>query len=85
MNLTIAVLAGTAIFLTAFDIYIIKKKGKPESISAHVIRFVYKHKKGFLTGLICGFIAGHLGWNMKSSDIYPNTECKEIILDKPTE
>ena len=43
MNETIALFVITAIVWIIFDIYIIKKKGKSESISAHVIRFIYKH------------------------------------------
>lgn len=80
MNLTILVLLSTFIFLLVFDVYIIMKKGKHESISAHVIRFYYENKKAFLIGIISGFILGHLFWSMKTEDVYNNTECitKEV-------
>lgn len=77
MNLTILVITLVAIFLIAFDVYIIAKKGKQESISAHVIR---GSKNYPLVVLLFGVLLGHLFWSMKTEDIYYNTEC--ITKDK---
>lgn len=79
MNLTSLVLLITAIVLIAYDFYIIIKKGKQESISAHVIR---GSKKYPLLVLCFGILLGHLFWSMNPSDIYYNTECKEIGKEK---
>ena len=76
MNLTILIILITAFFLIVFDVYIIAKKGKQESISAHVIRASYKYP---LIVLAFGMLLGHLFWSMKTEDIYYNTKCvKEV-------
>ena len=77
MNLTIMIIIATAIFLVIFDVYIIAKKGKQESISAHIIR---GSKKYPLLVLCFGILLGHLFWSMSTEDIYYNTEC--ITKDK---
>lgn len=78
MNLTILVLAITFFGLIIFDVYVILKKGKSESISAHIIRFTYKHRKGFFMGLITGVICGHLFWSMPTDSVYKNVKCIEV-------
>ena len=77
MNLTIMIIIATAIFLVIFDVYIIAKKGKQESISAHIIRGSFKYP---LVVLLFGMLLGHLFFNMTTEDIYYNTEC--ITKDK---
>tara|TARA_R110002096_G_scaffold34017_3_gene97567 strand:- start:3756 stop:3989 length:234 start_codon:yes stop_codon:yes gene_type:complete len=72
MNLTILIIIITVIFLIAFDVYIIAKKGKQESISAHIIR---GSKQYPLAVLLFGMLLGHLFFSMKTEDIYYNTEC----------
>jgi len=72
MNLTVLIIVTTAIFLAIFDVYIIAKKGKQESISAHIIR---GSKKYPLVVLLFGILLGHLFWSMNTEDIYYNTEC----------
>jgi hypothetical protein len=77
LNLTVLIISITTLFLIAFDIYIIAKKGKQESISAHIIR---GSKKYPLLVLCFGILLGHLFWSMSTEDIYYNTEC--ITKDK---
>ncbi len=72
MNITALIILITAVFLALFDVYIIAKKGKQESISAHIIR---GSKKYPLIVLCFGILLGHLFWSMKTEDIYYNTEC----------
>ena len=76
MNLTVLVLLVTAIFLAVYDVYIIVKKGKSESISAHVIRGSHKYP---LMVLLFGILLGHLFWSMKTDDIYTNVKCTEVL------
>ena len=78
MNLTVLVLICTAIFLIAYDVYIIAKSGKKESISAHVIR---GSKKYPLVVLLFGILLGHLFWSMQTEDIY-DVECRPISNTK---
>ncbi len=75
-------MSATALFMTVllvvivvFDIFIIAKKGKQESISAYIIRGSYKYP---LAVLLFGILLGHLFWSMKTEDIYYNTKC-EIV------
>jgi hypothetical protein len=72
MNLTITFMIAGVVIVALFDVYIILKKGKSESISAHVIRGSHKYP---LLVLLCGMVLGHLFWNMKTVDIYGKTEC----------
>lgn len=75
MNITSLILLITGLFLILFDVYIILKKGKYESISAHVIR---GSKKYPLLVLCFGIVLGHLFWSMDSFDSLP----KEILIEK---
>jgi hypothetical protein len=64
--------------IALFDVYIIYKNGKQESISAHIIR---GSKQYPLLVLIFGVVLGHLFWSMKTEDIYYNTKCVEVSKD----
>ena len=75
MTMTVLILIITALFLILFDVYIIIKKGKSESISAHVIRGSHKYP---LVVLLFGILLGHLFWSMKTEDIYPDVKCIKI-------
>jgi len=79
MNLTVGILLVVGIFLAIYDVYIIFKKGKHESISAHIIRGSYKYP---LVVLLFGILLGHLFWSMKTEDIYRNVECSVGRSDK---
>lgn len=72
MTITSIVLISAALFLALFDVYIIAKKGKQESLSAYIIR---GSKKYPLLVLLFGILLGHLFWSMQTEDIYYNTEC----------
>jgi hypothetical protein len=74
MNLTVLFLIIIAVSLALFDVYIIWKKGKQESISAHIIR---GSKKYPLLVLLFGIVLGHLFWSMNIEDIYYNTKCEK--------
>jgi len=52
--------------IAIFDIYIIAKKGKTESISAHLIRYAKKFPS---IPFLFGFVAGHLFWRMPDKDV----------------
>jgi predicted permease len=81
MNLTILFLVIVAAAMIIFDVFIIMKKGKAESISAHIIR---GSKKYPLIVLLFGIVLGHLFWSMKTEDIYPNVKCIESeVKDGP--
>ena len=77
MSMTVIILIATAIFLALYDVYIIMKEGKKESISAYVIR---GSKKYPLIVLLFGILLGHLFWNMNTLDIYD--DCKKDTYDK---
>jgi len=50
-----------------FDFYIILKKGRSESISAHTIRLAYKYPLiPFLLGVLCG----HFFWQMGDAGVW---------------
>lgn len=75
MNLTVMFLIIIALSLALFDVWIIYKKGKHESISAHIIR---GSKAYPLIVLLFGIVLGHLFWSMKTEDIYNNVKCEEV-------
>lgn len=80
MNLTIQVMLVIIFIIAVYDVWIIWKKGKYESISAHIIRI---SKKTPLVTLLCGIVLGHLFWSMDSFDYLPKEEivkrCKAYI------
>jgi len=71
MNLTIGFTVGIILVIAIYDIWVIWKKGKYESISAHVIRL---SKKMPLVVLLFGILLGHLFWSMDSFDYLPKEE-----------
>ena len=75
MNLTVLFIIIGVACVAAFDVYIIIKKGKQESISAHVIR---GSKKFPLLVLLLGIVLGHLFWNMPTESVELNTKCIKI-------
>ena len=75
MNLTLLIMIVAGAALIIFDIWVIAKRGKQESISAHVIR---GSKKYPLIVLAFGILLGHLFWSMPTESVYYNTECKQI-------
>lgn len=75
MNTTILFIFILVLLISVFDVWIIYKKGKTESISAHVIR---GSKKYPLLVLIFGIVLGHLFWSMRTDDVYKNIKCVEI-------
>ena len=65
MNLTVLFVITLVVLVAAFDVWIIAKKGKQESISAHIIRASHKYPMlPFLLGILCG----HLFWSMRTAD-----------------
>lgn len=72
MSLTVIFIIIVVIAIAIFDVYIIMKKGKQESISAYIIRGSHKYP---LMVLLLGIVLGHLFWSMKTEDIYYNTKC----------
>ena len=75
MNITLIFIISTIVIIAIFDVWVIWKKGKSESISAHLIRMT---KKMPLIAFLFGILTGHLLWSMKTDDIYPDVECKKI-------
>jgi len=75
MTITAIFIFSIIISVAVFDIVIIAKKGKQESISAYVIRASYKYP---LLVLITGIVLGHLFWSMKTQDWNPNIKCVEV-------
>ena len=75
MNLTLIFIFSVIGLVVAFDIYIIAKKGKSESVSAHIIRSGRKYP---LVVLITGILLGHLFWSMKTEDIYKDIDCVKV-------
>lgn len=71
MNKTIIFIITTIAIVALYDIWIIWKKGKFESISAHIIRL---SKKMPLVVLLFGIILGHLFWSMNSFDYMERSE-----------
>ena len=61
MNLTLMFIGILVVAIVVFDFYIIVKKGKTESISAHLIRLSYKYPS---IPFLLGFVCGHLFWRM---------------------
>lgn len=56
---------GLVLVITFYDFYIIKKKGKYNSISAFIIRWSKKYAS---IPFLLGFICGHLFWSMDTGE-----------------
>lgn len=65
MNITLSFIGIVVVAIAVFDVWIIAKKGKQESISAHIIRLSHQYPS---IPFLVGFVAGHLFWSMASSD-----------------
>lgn len=65
MNITVIFIFATILAIAAFDVAIILKKGKQESISAHIIRASKKYPS---IPFLIGFVCGHLFWSMSDLD-----------------
>ena len=76
MNTTILFIVIIVVVITIFDVVIIAKKGKHESVSAHIIR---GSKQYPLLVLIFGIVLGHLFWSMNTADVYNNVECVKVV------
>lgn len=80
MNLTVLFIILLAVVIAVYDVWVIAKKGKFESISAHIIR---GSKKYPLLVLCLGVVLGHLFWSMDTFDSLPKEEliqkCKGYI------
>ena len=74
---------GIALAIAIFDICLIRKKGKYESISAHFIRFYKPNKIMFFVLIGVGLVLGHLTWSMSTFDYLSKEEiiqkCKEVM------
>jgi hypothetical protein len=53
MNITIAFIIFLVVIIAVFDVWVIAKKGKQESISAHIIRLSHKHPSISIFTWIC--------------------------------
>ena len=67
MNLTLIFIFSTIVAIAVFDIWVIAKKGKQESISAHIIRASHKHPS---IPFIAGYVCGHLFWKMYDVSVW---------------
>ena len=65
MSWTSIFLIVAVVAIVIFDVYVIMKKGKAESISAYIIR---GSKKYPLLVLLTGIVLGHLFWSMSPLD-----------------
>lgn len=67
MNITIAFIIFLVVIIAVFDVWVIAKKGKQESISAHIIRMSHKHPS---IPFLIGYVAGHLFWRMYDASVW---------------
>lgn len=74
MNLTLIFILALIVSVAVFDVVIIFKKGKQESISAHIIRASKKYPS---IPFLLGFLCGHLFWSMSDQD-WQIKDTKEI-------
>jgi predicted permease len=65
MNLTILFIFIVVAAIAIFDVWVIIKKGKQESISAHIIRLSRQYPS---IPFLIGFVCGHLFWSMADKD-----------------
>lgn len=75
MSITLVFIIVIVLAIAVFDLWIIFKSGKHESISAYIIR---GSKTYPLLVLLFGIVLGHLFWSMRTDDIYPNVKCQEV-------
>lgn len=65
MALTPIVVGLLVVLIAVYDVWIILKKGKQESISAYIIRWSKQYPS---IPFLIGFVAGHLFWSMSDKD-----------------
>lgn len=69
--------------IAIYDVVVIMKKGKYNSISAWMIRTSYKYPSVvFIIGFGLGFIAGHLYWEMPDKNVWDNPDTIQIETQK---
>ena len=71
MSLTLIFIISIILIITFYDVWVIFKKVKFESISAYIIRY---SKQMPLVVLLFGIVLGHLFWSMDSFDYLPREE-----------
>lgn len=72
MSITAIFISLIIMIVIIFDFIIIRRKGKPESVSAYFIRW---GRQVPLIPLVIGILLGHFFWSMKTEDIYKDTIC----------
>jgi hypothetical protein len=65
MSVTFLFIIFIVAAIAVFDVFIIIKKGKYESISAYIIRSSHKYPS---IPFLIGFVCGHLFWSMNTID-----------------
>lgn len=55
------------VIIAGFHFWVIAEQGKPESISATLIRWSHEYPS---IPFLLGFTCGHLFWRMKDKDVY---------------
>lgn len=65
MSITLLFIVLLVAAIAIFDVWVIAKKGKQESISAYIIRWSHKYPS---IPFLIGFVAGHLFWSMSDKD-----------------
>lgn len=75
MNSTIIFIIAAVAIISIYDVWVIFKKGKFESISAHLIRI---SKTMPLVTLLLGILLGHLYWSMNTFDY----ETREYLVER---
>jgi hypothetical protein len=65
MTITALFILLTIIVIFGFDLWVILKRGKQQSVSAYIIRYSKRYPIApFLLGIVCG----HLTWSMSDFD-----------------
>jgi nitrogen fixation-related uncharacterized protein len=76
MNITLVFIVVTVLTVAVFDVWVILKKGKSESISAHAIK---GSKKYPLLVLLTGVVIGHLFWSFRTEGLYEDVKCFRYV------
>lgn len=75
MNITLLFILLVVFAIAVFDVWVILKKGKKESISAHLIRISLKYP---LVAFLFGVAVGHILWRMADEDVFYDTKCVTV-------
>jgi TctA family transporter len=65
MSITLIFIFLIIAAIAIFDVWVIIKKGKQQSISAYIIRWSKQYPS---IPFLIGFVAGHLFWSMSDKD-----------------